>query len=215
MVAPALRKGWVLSLALVLLFPAGVSQEPPTVLYEDLKDQFRIRLPAGWNTYDQLWRPATGQMGMVIFAPVDFKALVAQKDALLTTVVKLDVGEIPSFFVDRIPARSGMSCKELPKKWHKEILQMIERGSWSGKEWKTLGQFSAELASVGGCNGIKIQGRKKSGEGLEGVVEVYAVSDGRVLFLFTLRNRQEHFEKNSKYFKEALVSLQMTAAESH
>ena len=102
-----------------------------------MKDQFEIALPAGWSVYDQA--PVVGAVPgkggpPVVFSSevIDGKAIASgDREALrkvLSQMSGVEVGSIPGFMLDRLPARKGMSCKGFDKSAEKQLLDLLGKG---------------------------------------------------------------------------------------
>jgi hypothetical protein len=44
-------------------------------------------------------------------------------------------------------------------------------------------------------------------------MDVYAVSDGKTLYLFSLRNIKEYYEKDLEIYEKAISTLKLTGSE--
>ena len=74
-------------------------------------------------------------------------------------------------------------------------------------------QFFPERIELGGCQGFKVQLRAShsSPENAEWIIDARAVSDGQVLYLFTVRARAEHYEKVLGTFDRVLATLKLSS----
>jgi len=71
----------------------------------------------------------------------------------------------------------------------------------------------SEPVSVAGCKGIRIHGTgQPAKENTPQTLDVYAASDGKVLYLFTLRNHADNYKKNSEVFQKSVATARLTAA---
>jgi hypothetical protein len=182
--------------------------------YEDLKTQFTISLPVGWSVYKQTeaitGRPSS--MGLVVFSkePVT-KPNEAMADPGL--LARVDTGEVPSFFVDRIsPTVSGMSCDNFSTTAAYRVgIGLIKDPMFSAaRQLLFATPLEHKRIQLGGCQGFRYEGRGKNNEWM---LDVRAVSDGKVIYLFTLRNRAEYFSKNVATFDQALGTLRLSKPE--
>ncbi len=74
---------------------------------------------------------------------------------------------------------------------------------------KTPDAARIELA---GCQAFKIAGRAAKGpEKTEWVVDVRALSDGKILYLLSLRNKADSYVKNLETFEKVLDTLKLSA----
>lgn len=62
------------------------------------------------------------------------------------------------------------------------------------------------LIELGGCQALKLEGR-----GREWILDVRAVSDGKTLYLFSLRNRADNFARNRGVYEAALATLRLSS----
>jgi len=128
-------------------------------------------------------------------------------------MTKIDTGEIPSFFVQRVPAKNGISCAGFSEKAEKDVFKMITGDPILGKGATILEAPRSEPISVAGCKGIRIRGAgQPARENTPQTIDVYAVSDGKVLYLFTLRNHADYYKKNAEAFQKSMATAKLTAA---
>lgn len=181
--------------------------------YEGHKDQFTIALPVGWTTYDQeaSLTDRRSSIGVVVFSarPVTEEGQTTADENLLSQV---DTGEMPSFFVDRQPASKGMSCAKFSRNSAYGIGIQLAQDPIFGfvRRMFSATPLKHDKIDVGGCQGLRFRGRGKKGAWR---LAVLAVSDGRVLYLFSLRNEAGNFAKNIDIFDEAIATLQLANRE--
>jgi hypothetical protein len=184
------------------------------VLYEGSKEQFTIGLPKDWTVYDQgqmlkaAGIPARGGDMVIFYQSKDSTAGAMLSPELMG---KVDTGELPSFFLQKQRADKGMSCAELSEKAGKKLADLIAKDpQFKGKN--ALEPASSEPASVGGCKGIRVRAKGKSESGSATVVDAYIAADGQTVYVFSLRNRAENFDKNEPVFHQAISNLKLAAA---
>jgi hypothetical protein len=200
---------------------AGAPDASPEELvpYEGQKSQFTISLPKGWVAQDQSQTPGmngNSRFNLILFHPSypnvtgqDAKSVELMAMKLLTGI---DSGEIPSFFVQRVPAKNGMSCAGLSEKGEKDVFKMITGDPILGKGAAILEAPRSEPISVAGCKGIRIRGTgQPAKENAPQTLDVYAVSDGNVLYLFTLRNHADNYKRNVDIFEKSVATVRLTA----
>jgi len=183
-------------------------------LYEGSKEQFTIALPKDWTAYDQgqMLKAAgiPGQGGdMIIF----YQSKDSTAGSMLSPELmgKVDTGELPSFFLQKQRADKGMSCAELPEKAEKKLVDLIAKDpQFKGKN--ALEPTNSEPASVGGCKGVRVRAKGKSESGSATVVDAYIAADGQTIYVFSLRNRAENFDRNGPVFQQAISTLKLAAA---
>jgi hypothetical protein len=177
-------------------------------LDESHKAEFTIALPQGWTIYDQgaVMTGKPSAAGMLIFSATDIHSLPVDKQ--LEIMGQIDTGEAPAFFVDRQKAKGGASCASFPEKTQKDVAKLVQK-SFSGTNVKPP---VVEAATVGGCQGLHVRLDVKLKDGTEWVVDVRAVSTGTTLYLFSLRNHKDNFEKNLEAFEKSMATLKMTGS---
>jgi len=207
-------KTGVLTFALLVCSSTAFSGVPEGyVPYDGLKDQFTIALPEGWSAYNQnqALSGRSGSSGMVFFTA---QAITkeGEKTADPNLLSQVDTGAIPSFFVDRQPAVKGMSCAKFTKTASYDLGVKITKDPIFGaaRSYFAATPIHHDDVSIGGCQGVHYKGEGKKGEW---VLDVRAVSDGRVLYLFSLRNKAENFAKNVDTYEKAIGTVQITRHE--
>jgi len=126
-------------------------------------------------------------------------------------LVKADVGEIPSFFVDRQPAGKDMACSEFSRMAGGRVAGMVRRDPAFSKGRPLPTQFLPERIELGGCRGFKVHLRAShSNPDAEWTIDARVISDGRVLYLFSLRARAEHYQKTLGTFERVLATLKLS-----
>ena len=186
---------------------------------ENVHDQFTIELPEGWTVYDQT-AAITGQpgpYGMVFFSaePVLSPGETMPSSARsMETLRRIGAGDVPSFFVDRHQAGRGMSCSKLTRNARNAIELMVGGDPIFGGLARQLllpKRPQTSLIELGGCQALKLEGRGRVGpEKTEWILDVRAVSDGKTLYLFGLRNLAENFARNRGGYEAALATLRIS-----
>jgi hypothetical protein len=183
-----------------------------------IQNQLDITLPDGWSVYDQnealSGKPSA--VGMVIFSAQPLKtAGAATADAEL--LAKADSGELASFFVERVPAKKGMECDKLSKTVIYDIGITLNRDPSVSTAGRRL--FGSGIApghtdiELGGCHGVRfVIDAHKDDPAKHAIVDVRAVSDGKMLYLFSLRNKANHYAKNVETFEKAMTSVRFKLA---
>ena len=179
--------------------------------YEGHKQQFLIDIPEGWSAYEQM-AVITGPRptGMVIFSEeniANMENLGQQLDAM----ARWDIGIMPSFFVDRHPKNKKMSCNYFEKKETKSVTKMLKKDNMFARDRKVITPLTVTPISLGGCKGIRLKGETEKQDGTRWVMDVHAVSDGEILYLFSLRNIKENYEKNLSVYEKAMSTVKFTS----
>ena len=136
-----------------------------------------------------------------------------EKTADAELLAKADVGEIPSFFVDRHPVGQDMACRDFSRIAGGRVAAMVRNDPAFSKGRAMPMQFFPERIELGGCQGFKVQLRASHSnpENAEWIIDVRAVSDGKVLYLFSLRARAEHYQKMLGTFEKVLTTLKLSS----
>jgi hypothetical protein len=200
----------------VLATRIGASQE--TAAAKGIEDQFAITLPDGWSVYDQT-QALSGKasaLGIVYFSaePV---TKPGEATASADLLVKVSSGEILSFFVQREKADKGMACaKPLSKTATYNIGTMINQDPVVGAVRRMFGAIGPPRPTeieVGGCRGAKfVVDAHKDDAVKHWTIDVRAVSDGKILYLFSLRNKADYFTRNLEAYERAVASVRFKAS---
>jgi len=203
-------------IAIVVVFNATIplaDAAEDLVPFEGLKEQFTIALPAGWNVYNQS-EAVSGERGPfgVVFFSAHPLTKPGEKVADAELLAKADVGEIPSFFVDRQPAGKDMACSEFSRMAGGRVAGMVRRDPAFSKGRPLPTQFLPERIELGGCQGFKVHLRAAhSNPDAEWTIDARVISDGRVLYSFSLRARAEHYQKTLETFEKVLATLKLSS----
>jgi hypothetical protein len=217
-VTPRHRKETLLSLVVVLVLAQQPEGFEP---YLGMKDQFTLALPVGWSVYDQqeVLMGKRGKTGLpVVFSSevIDGQAMKSggqqALDKVLGQLTSVEIGLLESFTLDRLPAKKGMSCNGMDSKAQKQLLDLMGTDPMFGRRQTIRVKPHAEPAIIGGCQGLRVKGKGASSTGEGKVLDVFAVSDGEVLFLFKLLNLDEHYPKNLVTFEKVMSTLKMALA---
>jgi uncharacterized protein DUF2846 len=183
--------------------------------------QFTIALPKGWVAYDQSLLPlgsGNSRFNLIVFYlssnPSSQDSTTVRFEILPVELMsKIDTGEIPSFFFQKLPAKKGMSCAGFSERAEKDVFKVVTGVPTFGKGATILEAPRSEPISVAGCKGIRVRGTgQPTRENTPQTIDVYAVSDGNVLYLFTLRNHADYYKKNAEVFQKSMATAKLTAA---
>jgi hypothetical protein len=206
-----------LAIAAVLALSAvpGRAQDAPAS-GPGLRDQLSITLPEGWVVWDEseVASGTPGPVGMVVFSAESvMKGPTAPPDHAL--IARVYSGEIPTFFLERVPARKGMSCDKLSRGTILDVGSRVARDpSVSTSNWVYRGGNPPhEDVEIGGCRGVRfvIEFEKKD-PAKHRVLDERVASDGKTLYLFKLRTDGSHYAKNLEVFERAVASVRFTLA---
>jgi|GEM_PF-6112493 len=206
----------------VVAMPVLAQQLEGIEIYVGMKDQFTIALPAGWSVYDQQ-EVLTGKRGKtglpIVFSAevIDGRAMMSgDKQAALKVADQLsgiETGRLPGFALDRLPARYGMSCNGIDGQARARLLELLGGDPMFGRGRTVREKPHAEPTLIGGCQGLRVKGKGEARGGGGRILDVFAVSDGEVLFLFKLENLEEHYPKNLGTFEKVLSTLELAVAQ--
>ena len=185
-----------------------MSSQVVLTITDGSRPQFSVRLPRGWSVYDQTLELTgkSGPSGMVIFSSVEVGKLTT--DDFMKLMAQWDTGAVPAFFVDRGPAEKGTSCEGISEKAQKKLLKMVESSS-VGKGDKVTAPFQAEPVTLGTCSGVRVQGEVQKASGDTWRFDVHALSDGKTMYMFALRNLKAQFEKNLAGYESAMATVRL------
>ena len=215
------RPPWRALVACALTSSIGTTQAQPTVElapWTGMQDQFTLSLPAGWSVLDQQEavagrRAPTGPPVVFSAEAIDAAAMRSgDRDALRRVIVQLagvEVGRIPGFMLDRLPARAGMACAGFDAAAVDALLTLMRTDPMFGRERTVRQPPQARPIDVGGCVGQRVHGQGTTATGAGKNLDVVAMSDGRVLYLFKLLNTDEHRPKNLPLFEHVLSTVQL------
>lgn len=185
--------------------------------YQGLKEQFTIELPEGWHVVDQ--NAAMGRLGpygVVVFSAVETGAAKQfkpdEEDAIVANLRKVSTGEISSFIIERSPSQKRGTCAGYDKKALNKAVQTFTGPAVLGAGAKVVGDPTSEVASIGGCAGVKVTVHYKSQEGVPRSMLAYTVTDGHTNFIIGLRAEDAYFESTLPIFERAVASLRLASA---
>lgn len=207
-------------------------------VYEGHSSQFVLSLPEGWFAFDQMAQLFGGESatdkvifggrndtlvisagksdtGVVIFSPVNLSEIIlkAPIEQQAEVMLKISRGETPNFFVDRGPAGRGINCTKVSKGARTRIFRMLKSDSLWSKDNTVVDDLTMTEAPVGGCQGLQFRGSTRERNGTVWVMDVQAVSDGEILYLFSLRAERLYFDKDFAAYEASLATLRLAAAE--
>jgi hypothetical protein len=206
----------VAATALLVLAATSHAAEDAVPASGGIREQLEITLPEGWSVYDQT-EAVTGKpsaVGIVIFSA---QPLVSEgaRTPDGPTMAKMDLGELPSFFVERSKADKGMKCAKLSRSTVYDLATTVNQDpsiATTGRRLFGSLEPGHTDVQIGGCRGVRwvFKAHEKDPE-RHRVVDVRAVSDGKTLYLFSLRNKGVHYAANLPAFEAALASARFVA----
>jgi hypothetical protein len=207
--AVVLRLAWAVACLALSTYQLHATEPGPS--RTGVAGQFSLELPAGWSVYDQsaVMLGQVGPTGVIVFSAEPLAA-PGQRAADLTALARVDRGELASFIVDRQEAERGMACDKLSRTVIYNIGEKLKQAPAFGAMRRHFAVLSPRHEDIvlGGCKGVRfLLEANKDEPGRHWVIDVRAVSDGRVLYLFGLRNLAEHYANNIGAFDTALATL--------
>jgi len=203
--------GIALAVTSLLLLSNSLAADRHASARTEVSGQFSLLLPEGWSIYDQSAAlGAPGSTGVIIFSASPLNppgSATADTEAL----VGVDRGDLPSFIVDRQRAERGMACAKLSKSAIYDIGTQLGRDPALSAMRRQFSYVTPRHEDIvlGGCKGVKFKLEASKGDAQNHVIiDVRAVSDGQVLYLFGLRNLAHNYAKNVGVFDAAMASLQ-------
>ena len=194
--------------------PTGQGLPEGFVLYEGSNEEVTIGIPKDWTAYDQGQTMKALGIDRKVGDMIIFYQSKDPTSRLLFSpelMAKVDTGEVPSFFLQKLPAEKGMSCAGFSEKAKKKLVDIIGNDPhFKGKN--ALEPAHAEPTDVGGCKGLRVRAKRKSESGSPIVADAYMASDGQRVYVFSLRNPVENFEKNEGVFQQAISTLKFSVA---
>ena len=189
-----------------------LGSKPRADAYRGPEDQFVINLPQGWTIYDQN-KAVYGQsspFGMLIISSANLERM--DLNSQLESMAKMDIGELPSLLVDRLPAKKNMTCLGFSAGAKRKVLELLKGDVMFSKGAKILKKLKADIVLVGGCKGLRIRGETQVSNGNQWVLDVHAVSDGKVLYLFYLRSLKKYYVKNLRIYEKMISTVKLKLA---
>jgi hypothetical protein len=205
---------------LVAATPALGSSSSSTPSFEyvpetSLAEQITLSIPSDWAIHDQT-RLLTGRSaphGSVVYSPIalQFSGAAGTRQAA-ETAARLDTGELPSLFLDRIPAPRGAKCEAMTKAAQRRIGEIVAgEDPMFGPGATVLVPPRAEATSVGGVPGARVVGRARdAASGREWALDLVAIGDGTTLYLLYVRAAAEHFAKAQGVLEAVLPTVRLT-----
>lgn len=215
------RRFFILFMLWFVSVPSLAQEVEDLLPYSGMKDQFELALPVGWSVYDQqeVLMGKRGKTGPpVVFSSevIDGRAMMSgDKQAALKVADQLsgiETGRLSGFILDRLPARYGMSCNGIDGQARDKLLELLGSNPMFGRGRTIREKPHAEPTLIGGCQGLRVKGKGEARGGGGRILDVFAVSDGDVLFLFMLENLEEHYPKNLGTFEKVLSTLELAVA---
>ena len=203
--------------------PAQSAPQPPAgsaptaglpegfVLNEEYKEQFTIAIPRDFAVFDQGKSLRATGMRPGAFDMIRYQPANSIDASSVETLLKVDSGEIPTFFVQKLSADNGMYCTGFSERAVKKLIDLIGKDrDFKGKN--ALEPAHGEPVSVGGCKGLRVRAKGQPASGPPVATDAYMASDGKTVYVFSLRAHAEYFDKNEEIFQKAVSTVKLSAA---
>jgi hypothetical protein len=164
-----------------------------------------------------IWLPSKTGLPIVFSSEtIDGRAMMSgEQDAarkVAQQFVGIESGQLPGFVLDRLDASYGMSCKGIDGRARKKLLELLASDPMFGGGRNAVKKLDVQPTLIGGCQGLRVKGKSEPRDGEATILDVFAVSDGEVLFLFKLQNLEGNYATNLGTFERALATLQLAVA---
>ena len=179
-------------------------------IYDRVDSRFTLAIPEGWSHFlhSSVYVDNFLKAGLLIFSP---KRLAFGEDPAGDgpTVAEVQSGRALAFSAHLSAAVKGMRCDGFSDTAEGRLRDELRRAV--SIEADPISQISKPLMpfSLGGCQGIRAEGRARSSEGRDFLWNLCAVSDGETLFIFVLRSDEEHYDDRRELFEIALESFRL------
>jgi len=209
----AMRTFTAAATLVTLIAAPGLSAQDTgaTEIYSGCQYQFVIDLPSGWSGYNQ--NRALGRamrFGMIVFS--EGKIDPVERAGQGSELAKADTGQKPSFFVDRGPAGKGMSCAGFSKGAAKDVDRRLRSGPMFGRDRKVIRDLTPEEVTIGDCRALRFRAETQAPDGQLSAMDVHALSDGKTLYLFALRNPKQFFDRNLPVYEASMKTVRLAAS---
>lgn len=183
--------------------------------YEDPAHQYALALPDDWYSFDKSMVYSNDEplWGSTVFSEEPLRRIEESADGRIRTteneraVERALAGDARAFFVERMEAGRGMSCKEFSASARKKLAGIALDDPRLGQGYE-LAQPTADAGTaVGGCDAFRLAG----GNG-ERQVELVFVANRETLFVFGVRAAPERFAAAREPFDAALASAKFSVA---
>jgi len=178
--------------------------------YEDPDRTCAIAIPENWSSYLESLVLIGGRAarGTTIVSAEPIRSVETSEDGVRKAVDDLELldailaGESPGFFIERRDLNRGMSCDGFSRNARERVLERAQSDIVFGAEYEVLEPLTLSERAVGGCAGVHVLGRTRRPDGVEVVLELYAVAQGETFYVFGLRALADRFDE----FREPLAS---------
>ena len=185
---------------------AGPYRVPPGfAAYDAVDHQVVLAVPEDWSPYVQssvvvndraLW-------GTILFSAEPIRLGTGGEDSGLLAV---QTGRAPALRLERREATKGMSCEGFTPAARKAILRLAEERLRFARGYEPAQAPLATDVSMGDCAALRVVGRARGPDGVEGVLDLHAVTNGDTLFLLELRSLAESYDERRALLEQAVAT---------
>jgi hypothetical protein len=189
--------------------------------FADFSRQFTLAVPEQWDTYVEslefVGRRAPWGTIIVSSEPIrrtarpggDGARPVIDESAL----ERARLGEVPAFFIERMPLEKGMRCKGFSKKGMEKLLDLASEGALFQGGGRLAGNPTASPEIIDRCNGLRIRGQAAAEDGTRTEIDLHAAAKGDTLFVVGLRAIPERYEQYREFLDASLATLMFSVAQ--
>ena len=191
-------------------------------VYEDPDASCALAIPDNWSTYldSVVLVGSRSPSGTTIFSEEPIRSTETTPEGVtrpvddLETLDALLAGEISGFFVERLNARSGMSCEGFSRGARERMLDRVREDPLFGESCRMQGVPETAEHTVGECEALRVIGRCARDDGKPVLLDLVATASGETLYVFGLRALEERYEKDLEVFERALSTVKFSVAVS-
>ena len=189
--------------------------------FADFSRQFTLAVPEPWDAYVEslVYVGERAPWGTIVISSEQIRRHARPDgDGAMTAVDEraLDrarAGEIPAFFIERMPVESGMRCKGFSEKGLERLLELAAEGSLFHGGGKLAANPTASPEIIDRCKGLRIRGRVEAEDGTQTEIDLHAAAEGDTLFVIGLRAIPERYEEYREVLDSSLATLMFSVAE--
>lgn len=178
---------------------------------------FSLAYPETWDPYieDVVIVGDRAPFGSVVFSSEPLRHASAEGPVVDEAAVARALGgEVPAFFVERLPAEKGMKCKGFSAKGSQRLLELALEGRLFPHGAGTEATPAAAPEMIDFCNGLRLSGRARAEAGATGArVELHAAASNGTLFVFGMRARPEVWEQTRAVLAQVLETVRFSVSE--
>jgi hypothetical protein len=189
--------------------------------FHEFARQFTLAVPDGWDTYLEslVYVGERAPWGTIIVSSEEIRQPArpdgdgARRAVDEGTLDRVRLGEIPGFFIERMPVEKGMKCKGFSEKGMERLLDLAAEGALFHGGGKLAGIPTASPELIDRCNGLRLRGQVVAEDGTRTEIDLHAAAEGDTLFVFGLRAIPQRYEEYREVLDASLATLMFSVAE--